>query len=245
MRSGARPEFLRIHRGQAPRPATVQGHRTGPQGRRGSRVRTAPGRWETRSPRPHRCRRACAGVPDLGSTTNSARWPVSSALTTRARPSRLAPRCATERSQPPVSERTAPVRASRTMMWKRSDSNPGRSAQARPGRRWRGTPAACPRQDCCREVHRRAPPSADLEEVEIGRPRLAAPGDARREHDALAVGTEAEVLVAAEGLRGDVGVEAPRQVDRRTGAGRGEGAVNRCARVPSLHVSQWRTKSRS
>src|SRR6267142_446747 len=57
-----------------------------------------------------------ARAPVFGSTRYSASWPDSSTLASSVLPSGVAPRRATERSQPPVRERAAPVCASFSTM---------------------------------------------------------------------------------------------------------------------------------
>jgi hypothetical protein len=59
------------------------------------------------------------------------------------------------------------------------------------------------------EVRRRAAFDGRFKEIKVRRPWLAARGNARRKHDALTVRAETELLIAAKGLRGHVGVERP------------------------------------
>ena len=85
------------------------------------------------------------------------------------------------------------------------------------------------------EIHRRrAAVHRRLEQIEVGRPGLRVPGDARREHQRAAVGAEGEVLIAAEGLAGNVRIEALRHVDR----GRA-----RCAARTQRRAEQMRTRA--
>src|SRR5205085_9020500 len=86
------------------------------------------------------------------------------------------------------------------------------------------------------EIHRRrAAVHRRLEQIEVGRPGLGVPGDARREHQRAAVGTEGEVLIATEGFAGNVRIEALRHVDR--------GRARSAART-QRRAEQMRTRDR-
>ena len=93
------------------------------------------------------------------------------------------------------------------------------------------------------EIHRSgAALDRHLEQIEVGRPGLGAPGDARGEHQRPAVGAEGESLIVPEGLVRNIGIEAPREVNGRA-AGAGAGGerlgeqVRACTVAPGVPVA--------